>query len=89
MKLKPDDAHRLYVAKQSQKLTERLVNAVEAAVKSTPNVNGPQLPVLEGPVVHLNDVDYDDMPSTRAMSIDTADSDSDLDVEGSIVSEEE
>ena len=81
---KKDTAHQSYTRNQAQKLTARFSDAIQAAsvdVRTSTDHYTQQLLSIES-----NDVDRDDLPSSRDMNIDPEDPDSLSDLEGSIVS---
>lgn len=82
-RLKADDAHREYIESQTQLLTDSITNTLETAAVVAAAVDFNRPPIDKPPAVQSNDIDHDDLPSSRDIVID---SDDDSDDEGSIVS---
>jgi hypothetical protein len=92
--LKRDQIHENYARLQSEELSARFVDTVEAAVAATSTLSTDRLPVHERPSVQFNDVEMADLPPTIAVFADSDiedqyldhDGDADMDEEGSIAS---
>ena len=84
LKQKNDAAHQAYVRTQSRKLSTQFLKAIHGASQHVPSSIHPF--IVQPPSVQSNDVDQDDLPSSRDMNVDFEDPGSLSDQEGSIVS---
>ncbi|KIK51906.1 hypothetical protein GYMLUDRAFT_64577 [Collybiopsis luxurians FD-317 M1] len=71
IKLKKDVVHIQYIEAQSEKLTANFANAVKTSAVATSTISSNHPPMLEAPLVQVNDMDSNDLPSSAAIAIDT------------------
>ena len=87
---KKDESHRKYTLQQEKHVTTQFSAAVQATTSAAAAVFYTRPLTMKVPSSNINDVDQDDLPSSRDMNIDLSDtSDPYLDEEGSIVSEDD
>jgi hypothetical protein len=70
IRLKRDLQHQQFLLEQRQALMRQFSDTVEAATSIAATASSRHQPVLEIPTVQTNDVDQDDLPSSRSMDID-------------------
>jgi len=87
IRLKRDSDHRQYVLKQAQDITRQFSETVQAATSATADVSSMCPPAFPGPTVEINDVDENDLPSSKNMDID--DDEDEEDEEAGVQSEPE
>jgi hypothetical protein len=89
IRLKKDHHHQQYLNLKEQRLTQQISDTVQAAAEAAATTSSSRSPLLNAPLsVQTNDVDHDDLPSSRSMEIDGDQAfDTYSDEEGSIASE--
>lgn len=76
IQLKKDTVHQQFALKQERDKTRQFSETLQAASSAAAIAFSMRPPVLAAPTVHTNDVDQDDLPSSRSMDLD-GDGDSD------------
>ena len=83
-----DTSHQQYLFQQKQSVTHQFTQMLHAAASVAAHVLSTRSSVLEAPLIQINDMDQDDLPSSQNMDIDYGeDQDSFLDNEVAINSE--